>query len=53
MKALLIIPGVLLAGFAVTQLLGVLGVGPNYAGITFLILGGLGSFLCFRKAFEK
>ncbi len=55
MKALYIIGGVLCGLFSFAQLLqlmGLIGVGFNVAGIGFTIVGGVLSYVCFRKAFE-
>ena len=54
MKTGYIIGGVLCGLFGVAQLLqllGLIGVGFSIAGIGLTILGGVGSFLCFKKAF--
>ena len=56
MKIAYIIGGVLLALFAVAQLLqllGIIGIGFSIAGIGFTIIGGVLSFLCFKKAFAR
>ena len=54
MKIVCIIGGVLFGLFAVAQLLqllGLIGIGFSLGGIAFTIIGGLLSFLCFKKAF--
>lgn len=54
MKIAYILGGVLLGLFAIAQLLqlcGLFGIGFSVAGIAFTIFGGVGSFLCFQKAF--
>jgi len=56
MKIGYIIGGVLLGLFAVAQLLqllGLIGIGFSIPGIGFTILGGVGSFLLFQKAFAS
>ncbi len=48
--------GILSGLFAVAQLLqlaGLIGIGFSIAGVGFTILGGVGSFLCFQKAFAN
>ena len=43
----------LLAFAQLLQLFGVIGVGFSLAGIGFTILGAVGSYLCFQKAFKQ
>ena len=48
--------GILLGLFALAQLLqlaGLIGIGFSIAGIGITILSGVGSFVCFQKAFAS
>lgn len=53
MKAVYIVLGVIFGLFALAQLLqllGILGIGFSIAGVGLTLLGGVLSFVCFRKA---
>jgi hypothetical protein len=56
MKIGYLIGGILLGLFGLAQLLqlcGLIGIGFTLAGVGFTILGLVGSFACFQKAFAK